>query len=106
VRHSISASENIQIYIPSLNIGASDSVYTRAAGIPTYGLCSIFYDLDDSAPEIDLGSVAGVASKKLHSIKCPRAATGSLSADSVDLKQLQNSIAPRMAAPGQASSFT
>jgi acetylornithine deacetylase/succinyl-diaminopimelate desuccinylase-like protein len=33
--------------VPSLNIGASDSVYTRAAGIPTYGLCSIFYDLDD-----------------------------------------------------------
>jgi acetylornithine deacetylase/succinyl-diaminopimelate desuccinylase-like protein len=33
--------------IPSLNIGASDSVYTRSAGIPTYGLCSIFYDLDD-----------------------------------------------------------
>ncbi|HLY58124.1 MAG TPA: M20/M25/M40 family metallo-hydrolase [Stellaceae bacterium] len=33
--------------LPSLNIGASDSVYTRAAGIPTYGLCSIFYDLDD-----------------------------------------------------------
>jgi acetylornithine deacetylase/succinyl-diaminopimelate desuccinylase-like protein len=35
------------LVIPSLNIGASDSVYTRAAGIPTYGLCSIFYDLDD-----------------------------------------------------------
>ena len=33
--------------LPSLNIGASDSVYTRAAGIPTYGVCSIFYDLDD-----------------------------------------------------------
>jgi acetylornithine deacetylase/succinyl-diaminopimelate desuccinylase-like protein len=33
--------------IPSLNIGASDSIYTRSAGIPTYGLCSIFYDLDD-----------------------------------------------------------
>lgn len=35
------------LVVPSLNIGASDSVYTRAAGIPTYGLCSIFYDLDD-----------------------------------------------------------
>ena len=35
------------LVIPSLSIGASDSVYTRAAGIPTYGLCSIFYDLDD-----------------------------------------------------------
>ena len=35
------------LVIPSLNIGASDSTYTRAAGIPTYGLCSIFYDLDD-----------------------------------------------------------
>jgi len=35
------------LVIPSMNIGASDSVYTRAAGIPTYGLCSIFYDLDD-----------------------------------------------------------
>jgi acetylornithine deacetylase/succinyl-diaminopimelate desuccinylase-like protein len=33
--------------LPALNIGASDSVYTRGAGIPTYGLCSIFYDLDD-----------------------------------------------------------
>jgi acetylornithine deacetylase/succinyl-diaminopimelate desuccinylase-like protein len=32
--------------IPSLNIGASDSVHTRAAGIRTYGLCSIFYDLN------------------------------------------------------------
>jgi acetylornithine deacetylase/succinyl-diaminopimelate desuccinylase-like protein len=35
------------LVIPALNIGASDSIYTRAAGIPTYGLCSIFYDLDD-----------------------------------------------------------
>jgi acetylornithine deacetylase/succinyl-diaminopimelate desuccinylase-like protein len=33
--------------MPTLNIGSSDSVYTRAAGIPTFGLCSIFYDLDD-----------------------------------------------------------
>jgi acetylornithine deacetylase/succinyl-diaminopimelate desuccinylase-like protein len=28
-------------------LGSSDSVHTRAAGIPTFGLCSIFYDLDD-----------------------------------------------------------
>lgn len=35
------------LVIPALNIGASDSTFTRAAGIPTYGLCSIFYDLDD-----------------------------------------------------------
>ena len=33
--------------MPTLNIGSSDSVFTRAAGIPTFGLCSIFYDLDD-----------------------------------------------------------
>jgi len=39
--------------IPSLNIGASDSVFTRAAGIPTYGLCSIFYDLDDDRAHAD-----------------------------------------------------
>jgi acetylornithine deacetylase/succinyl-diaminopimelate desuccinylase-like protein len=41
------------LVIPSLNIGASDSVYTRAAGIPTYGLCSIFYDLDDDRAHAD-----------------------------------------------------
>jgi acetylornithine deacetylase/succinyl-diaminopimelate desuccinylase-like protein len=39
--------------VPSLNIGASDSTYTRAAGIPTYGLCSIFYDLDDDRAHAD-----------------------------------------------------
>jgi len=32
---------------PALNLGSSDSDYTRAAGYPTYGLCSIFYDIDD-----------------------------------------------------------
>jgi acetylornithine deacetylase/succinyl-diaminopimelate desuccinylase-like protein len=41
------------LVLPSLNIGASDSVYTRAAGIPTYGLCSIFYDLDDDRAHAD-----------------------------------------------------
>jgi acetylornithine deacetylase/succinyl-diaminopimelate desuccinylase-like protein len=41
------------LVLPSLNIGASDSVYTRGAGIPTYGLCSIFYDLDDDRAHAD-----------------------------------------------------
>jgi acetylornithine deacetylase/succinyl-diaminopimelate desuccinylase-like protein len=41
------------LVLPSLNIGASDSVYTRAAGIPTYGLCSIFYDVDDDRAHAD-----------------------------------------------------
>jgi acetylornithine deacetylase/succinyl-diaminopimelate desuccinylase-like protein len=41
------------LVLPSLNIGASDSVYTRAAGIPTYGLCSIFYDIDDDRAHAD-----------------------------------------------------
>lgn len=41
------------LVLPTLNIGASDSVYTRAAGIPTYGLCSIFYDLDDDRAHAD-----------------------------------------------------
>jgi acetylornithine deacetylase/succinyl-diaminopimelate desuccinylase-like protein len=41
------------LVVPALNIGASDSVYTRAAGIPTYGLCSIFYDLDDDRAHAD-----------------------------------------------------
>jgi acetylornithine deacetylase/succinyl-diaminopimelate desuccinylase-like protein len=41
------------LVIPALNIGASDSTYTRAAGIPTYGFCSIFYDLDDDRAHAD-----------------------------------------------------
>jgi acetylornithine deacetylase/succinyl-diaminopimelate desuccinylase-like protein len=41
------------VVVPALNIGASDSVFTRAAGIPTYGLCSIFYDLDDDRAHAD-----------------------------------------------------
>jgi acetylornithine deacetylase/succinyl-diaminopimelate desuccinylase-like protein len=49
------------LVVPALNIGASDSVYTRAAGIPTYGLCSIFYDLDDDRAHADDERV-GVAS--------------------------------------------
>ena len=49
------------LVVPALNIGASDSVYTRAAGIPTYGLCSIFYDLDDDRAHADDERI-GVAS--------------------------------------------
>jgi acetylornithine deacetylase/succinyl-diaminopimelate desuccinylase-like protein len=33
--------------MPSMDAGASDSKYTRAAGIPSYGAMSIFYDLED-----------------------------------------------------------
>ncbi len=33
--------------IPWMDAGASDSVYTRAAGIPSYGSSSIFGDVDD-----------------------------------------------------------
>jgi acetylornithine deacetylase/succinyl-diaminopimelate desuccinylase-like protein len=33
--------------MPSMDAGASDSKYTRAAGIPSYGAISNFYDLED-----------------------------------------------------------
>lgn len=33
--------------MPSMDAGASDSKYTRAAGIPSYGAVSVFYDLED-----------------------------------------------------------
>ena len=33
--------------MPSMDAGASDSKYTRAAGIPSYGATSIFIDLED-----------------------------------------------------------
>lgn len=33
--------------IPNMSAGASDSIYTRAAGIPTYGIDAMFDDLDD-----------------------------------------------------------
>jgi acetylornithine deacetylase/succinyl-diaminopimelate desuccinylase-like protein len=33
--------------VPWMDAGASDSVYTRAAGIPSYGSSSIFGDVDD-----------------------------------------------------------
>jgi acetylornithine deacetylase/succinyl-diaminopimelate desuccinylase-like protein len=33
--------------MPSMDAGASDSVYTRAAGMPSYGAISNFFDLED-----------------------------------------------------------
>lgn len=33
--------------MPSMDAGASDSTYTRAAGIPSYGAISNFFDLED-----------------------------------------------------------
>lgn len=33
--------------LPSMTAGASDSIYTRSAGIPTYGVDAMFDDLDD-----------------------------------------------------------
>jgi acetylornithine deacetylase/succinyl-diaminopimelate desuccinylase-like protein len=33
--------------MPSMDAGSSDSIYTRAAGIPSYGAVSIFIDMDD-----------------------------------------------------------
>jgi len=33
--------------MPSMDAGASDSVYTRAAGLPSYGASSNFFDLED-----------------------------------------------------------
>jgi acetylornithine deacetylase/succinyl-diaminopimelate desuccinylase-like protein len=33
--------------MPSMDAGASDSTYTRAAGIPSYGAASDFFDLED-----------------------------------------------------------
>jgi acetylornithine deacetylase/succinyl-diaminopimelate desuccinylase-like protein len=35
------------LVMPSMDAGASDSKYTRAAGIPSYGAISNFYDLED-----------------------------------------------------------
>jgi acetylornithine deacetylase/succinyl-diaminopimelate desuccinylase-like protein len=35
------------IVLPELSPGASDSTYTRAAGIPSYGIDGLFDDLDD-----------------------------------------------------------
>ena len=33
--------------MPSMDAGSSDSIYTRASGIPSYGAASIFIDIDD-----------------------------------------------------------
>jgi acetylornithine deacetylase/succinyl-diaminopimelate desuccinylase-like protein len=33
--------------MPSMDAGASDSKFTRSAGVPTYGATSIFIDLED-----------------------------------------------------------
>ena len=33
--------------MPNMDSGASDSLFTRAAGIPSYGAASIFFDLED-----------------------------------------------------------
>jgi len=33
--------------LPQMSPGASDSIYTRAAGIPTYGIDAMFTDIDD-----------------------------------------------------------
>jgi acetylornithine deacetylase/succinyl-diaminopimelate desuccinylase-like protein len=31
-----------------MDLGASDSIYTRTAGIPSYGLAAIWSDIDDN----------------------------------------------------------
>ncbi len=33
--------------VPVMDFGASDSIYTRAAGMPTYAMSSVFGDIDD-----------------------------------------------------------
>ena len=33
--------------MPSMDAGASDSKYTRAAGLPSYGAASNFFDRED-----------------------------------------------------------
>jgi acetylornithine deacetylase/succinyl-diaminopimelate desuccinylase-like protein len=33
--------------IPTMGVGASDGIYTNAAGLPTYGICGVAIDLDD-----------------------------------------------------------
>ena len=34
--------------VPEMSTGATDGLYTRNAGIPTYGVSAIFEDLNDS----------------------------------------------------------
>ena len=33
--------------VPTMGVGASDGIYTNAAGMPTYGVSGIAIDLDD-----------------------------------------------------------
>ena len=33
---------------PHMDLGASDSIYTRAVGLPSYGLSAMWSDLDDN----------------------------------------------------------
>jgi acetylornithine deacetylase/succinyl-diaminopimelate desuccinylase-like protein len=33
---------------PSMDVGASDALFSRIAGVPTYGLDGMFYDVDDN----------------------------------------------------------
>jgi acetylornithine deacetylase/succinyl-diaminopimelate desuccinylase-like protein len=33
--------------IPVMDVGASDGIYLRAAGIPTYGISGVFIDVND-----------------------------------------------------------
>ena len=35
------------VVLPHMDLGASDSVFTRAAGIPSFGLASLWSDIDD-----------------------------------------------------------
>jgi acetylornithine deacetylase/succinyl-diaminopimelate desuccinylase-like protein len=34
--------------LPTMSTGASDGTYLRVAGIPTYGIACMFYDVDDN----------------------------------------------------------
>ena len=36
------------IVVPMMGTGATDGLYLRNAGIPTYGVEGIFYDIDDN----------------------------------------------------------
>ncbi len=35
------------LVVPEMSPGASDSAFTRAAGLPSYGVDGIFQDIDD-----------------------------------------------------------
>jgi acetylornithine deacetylase/succinyl-diaminopimelate desuccinylase-like protein len=36
------------VVLPEMSAGASDSIYTRAVGLPSYGIDGLFDDLDDA----------------------------------------------------------